>query len=45
MKTKKAAKYKQLFGSVVPIVFTIDEYQTTNDVSHSYFQCRHSLCN
>ena len=38
---EKAARCKQLFSLFV----TIDEYQSTNDVSHSYFQCRQSLCN
>ena len=38
---EKAAKYKQLFSLFV----TIDEYQSTNDIPHSYFQCYHSLCN
>ena len=42
MKTKKLLN-KQLFSLFVPIVFTIDEYQSTNDFSHSYFQCHHPV--
>lgn len=45
MKTKKAAKYKQLFQSRCSYCFIIDECQTTNDFSNSYFQCHQSLCN
>ena len=35
---EKAARCKQLFSLFV----TIDEYQSTNDIPHSYFQCHHS---